>query len=315
MANSMARRDQGEAGMKLRVLVTDPGWFRYLADHPPDGEVNFWRPSAQQGFAALEPGEPVLFKLKSPYNAIAGGGFFLRFLRLSVTMAWTWFGPANGFPSLLEMRRRLGNGDIGCLVVAEPFFWPESQWLPAPADFAPNIQQGKNYDMDSPAGHYLLDAVADRLRRQRPEGGTEQAALVETVRYGTPRLVAPRVGQSGFRVLVTEAYDRRCAVTGEKTLPALDAAHIVPYGEGGPHAVDNGLLLRSDLHRLFDRGYLTVDPDDLRLRVSPRIRHEFHNGHAYYALHGTPLRRPAAPHPGPNREYLAYHAQHVFLEA
>ena len=51
---------------------------------------------------------------------------------------------------------------------------------------------------------------------------------------------------------MTDAYERRCAVTGEKTLPVLEAAHIRPYALLGPHRVNNGLLLRSDLHKLFD---------------------------------------------------------------
>jgi len=53
---------------------------------------------------------------------------------------------------------------------------------------------------------------------------------------------------------VTDAYTRRCAITGEKTLPALQAGHIRPHAKSGPHEIRNGLLLRSDLHNLFDLG-------------------------------------------------------------
>jgi hypothetical protein len=52
-------------------------------------------------------------------------------------------------------------------------------------------------------------------------------------RYGNPLMVRPRLGQGSFRVLVTETYQRRCALTGEKTLPVLEAAHIKPYAELG----------------------------------------------------------------------------------
>ena len=68
------------------------------------------------------------------------------------------------------------------------------------------------------------------------------------------------------------------------TLPALEAAHIKPVEEKGPNAVYNGLLLRSDVHRLFDRGYMTVTPE-LRIEVSRRIREEFENGRYYYPFH------------------------------
>jgi putative restriction endonuclease len=61
-------------------------------------------------------------------------------------------------------------------------------------------------------------------------------------RYGKPILVQPRLGQGAFRLLVTDAYQRGCAVTGERTLPVLDAAHIRPYAELGPHRLENGIL-------------------------------------------------------------------------
>jgi putative restriction endonuclease len=67
--------------------------------------------------------------------------------------------------------------------------------------------------------------------------------------------------------------------------PWPDAAHVYPYAEGGTHDVTNGLLLRRDIHSLFDRGYVTVTPK-MRFEVSRRIKEEFENGHDYYALHG-----------------------------
>lgn len=121
----------------------------------------------------------------------------------------------------------------------------------------------------------------------------------------------PRLGQGAFRVLVTDAYGRHCAVTGERTLPALEAAHIKPYSDSGPHALQNGLLLRSDLHRLFDRGYVTVDPDGTFL-VSRRIREDFENGRDYFALEGRRITAPAAPNPPPARELLEWHTNTVF---
>lgn len=121
----------------------------------------------------------------------------------------------------------------------------------------------------------------------------------------------PRLGQGSFRVVVTDLYERRCAVTGERTLPVLQAAHIRPYGADGPHEPRNGLLLRSDLHTLFDRGYVTVTPQ-LRFEVSRRIREEFENGRDYYALDGQAIRPPVRSDLAPAREYLDWHASNVF---
>lgn len=121
-----------------------------------------------------------------------------------------------------------------------------------------------------------------------------------------------RVSAKGtFRLLVTDAYDRRCTITGERTLPVLDAAHIKPYSVSGPHSIDNGLLLRSDLHTLFDRGYVTVDSGG-RVRVSRRIREAWENGRDYYAFEGRVLRPPLAPYAAPSTEYLQWHRDTVF---
>jgi len=108
------------------------------------------------------------------------------------------------------------------------------------------------------------------------------------------------------------AYGRRCTATGERTLPVLQAAHIHPYAVGGPHRVDNGLLLRSDLHTLFDRGYVTVTPE-ARLEVSSRIREEFENGRDYYALHGREIRLPTRLELRPLPAVLGWHNENVFL--
>lgn len=107
--------------------------------------------------------------------------------------------------------------------------------------------------------------------------------------------------------MVTDAYSRRCAITGEKTLPALEAGHIKPYAEAGPHRIDNGILLRSDLHNLFDLGYMTISLD-YRVEISRRIREEFENGRHYYALHGQKLAvLPDDVSARPAREFLEWH--------
>lgn len=129
------------------------------------------------------------------------------------------------------------------------------------------------------------------------------AEASEHGRFGSPQWVAPRLGQGGFRIAVTEAYRRQCAVTTEHSLPVLEAAHIRPYADDGSHEVTNGLLLRSDIHRLFDRGYVTVTPD-YRFRVSSRLRDEYQNGKIYYALDGRQILLPERPEDRPSRDAL-----------
>jgi putative restriction endonuclease len=110
---------------------------------------------------------------------------------------------------------------------------------------------------------------------------------------------------------VTDTYRRRCAVSGEKTLPALDAAHIRPYADGGEHRLPNGILLRRDLHSLFDAGYVTITPE-FKFEVSRRIREEFENGRHYYALHGQAVAAPDDPAHRPERSVLVWHNENLF---
>ena len=130
-------------------------------------------------------------------------------------------------------------------------------------------------------------------------------------RFGEPHLIRPRLGQGAFRILVTDIYQRRCAVTQERTLPALEAARIRPYGDGGEHEAPNGILLRRDIHSLFDAGYVTVTPD-LHFEVSRRIREEFENGRHSYALHGQRIDSPEEVGKRPNSAALIWHNEHCF---
>lgn len=126
-------------------------------------------------------------------------------------------------------------------------------------------------------------------------------------------LTRARLGQGAFRILVTDAYARRCAITGERTLPVLDAAHIKPFVNAGPNQIANGLLLRSDLHRLFDLGFMTITPD-LSVKVSGKIKEKYENGREYYALDGRELVViPTPARDRPSSQYLEWHNSNIFL--
>lgn len=172
--------------------------------------------------------------------------------------------------------------------------------------------QGKIYDTTQAVGNALYEQVQCRLTRQ-DRIQPDFIASESDNRYGNEQIIRPRIGQGTFKVLITEAYQRRCAITGEKTLPVLEAAHIKPYSVKGPHEVKNGILLRRDYHTLFDRGYITIDKT-LTIEVSPRIKEDFGNGREYYAHHGSkllvlPTRKDQLPDPG----YLEWHNQNVYV--
>lgn len=314
----------GVGRMRAYIGITDGDWFSFLSGRePPVDEVNFWQPSGNRNFRVLAPGELFLFKLHSPRNFIVGGGLFAHFTILPVSLAWDAFGEKNGAPSLSDIRQRIGryrrgavdpmeDYRIGCILLEQPFFLPESDWILAPTDWGRPTVQGATYDLAGGEGRRVWQDLVARLPLAALEvTGSQLPTVASEPRYGTPTLILPRLGQGTFRALVTDLYDRRCAVTGERTLPVLDAAHIKPYHLDGPHHPTNGLLLRSDLHTLFDRGYVTVTPR-MHLEVSRRIREEFENGRDYYKLHGLEVRRPQASDAAPAADYLDWHARTVF---
>lgn len=203
-----------------------------------------------------------------------------------------------------------GDPEIGCNILNAPFFWPEQDWIDVPSTWARNIVRGKAFDTNEADGSALWNQVEARFHTQSKVVLTAE----EGVRYGAEYLTRARLGQGAFRVLVTEAYQRRCAITGERTLPVLEAAHIKPYAKHGPHLVANGLLLREDLHTLFDDGYMTVT-EGLRVVVSKRIREKFENGREYYRHHGESLvNLPRKPDERPARDFLRWHNEEVFVE-
>lgn len=176
----------------------------------------------------------------------------------------------------------------------------------------PNIVQGKTYNTEIELGKKLWDDV--RIRLQAQHYFVDQQTLADSSqRYGQPTTIMPRLGQGSFRVIITDVYNRRCAITQERTLPVLEAAHIKPYNLNGPHEISNGILLRSDLHKLLDKGYITFTPEH-HLEVSRRIREEFENGRDYYALHGNKLRLPQNTDSWPKPEYLNWHNENVYFK-
>lgn len=90
----------------------------------------------------------------------------------------------------------------------------------------------------------------------------------EDARQTSYYLSLSRPGQAVFRRILVAAYNQRCAVTGCAAPNALEAAHVEPFKVGGIDTLSNGILLRADLHRLFDAGQVAVNPSTLTLHLS-----------------------------------------------
>lgn len=308
------------AERRLFVAPTDNRWFQFLRKRMIP-EVNFWRPSAR-GFRILRPGELFLFKLHREH-AISGGGFFVKFTRMPVSLAWQTFKTANGAPNPLELLRMIQehrsenpphpDPEIGCIILTEVFYFEDAEKVPLPRSYHPNLQSGRSYSLDTSEGMALYEAVMERLEARQDE-------VVSIIREtgDTYQVVRRLLRPQGFRAIVADAYQRRCAVTGEKVYPVLEAAHIKPVYASGPSEVRNGLLLRADLHKLFDAGYMTLDEHrrgDYRVVVSHRVRDDYDNGETYLQLNGRPLIVvPARKNDRPATDYIRWHQENIFIQ-
>ena len=283
--------------MRLFVGLADRAWVERVGALAP-GDANLWRPHRRL-FRALEPGEPYLLKLHAPWNAIVGAGRFVAAERLPLSLAWLAFGAANGAADPADFRQRITRAHperpaadpvLSCVVLERPVILDEGDWLAVPEDWRPSVAHGKLYRGD-PA-HALWEQVRERLGAR-----------------WSPTPPNGELGPGRFRLAVAEAYGRRCAATGERALAALDVVHLRPPSCGGPNRVDNGLLLRADLARLFEHGLLSVEPDGFVVRVHASVRGAARGSTVYASLDGRPLRVvPERFDLLPNRQLLAEHA-------
>lgn len=136
--------------------------------------------------------------------------------------------------------------------------------------------------------------------------GAFEPDSIEDARARTMASIVLRQGQQAFRQALLAAYEGRCAITGCDVAAVLEAAHIYPYQGATTNTVANGLLLRADLHTLFDLGWITVDAHTLTVAMHPSLRDSDY-GH----WHGQPLRLPTDGTQHPSQGALAWHQTHI----
>lgn len=311
--------------MKYFLGVTNLNWYTNLSKINPD-DVNFWQPGGNSNFQALQPGEPFLFKLKV-HNVIGGVGFFSQHILLPLNFAWDLYGNKNGFDTFQQFQRMINsirkddlesNRQIGCIILTNPVFFKSKDWIKLPENWSNSIVQGKGYDTNESIGKSYWDKTQLILDSYLPQNKiNDESKLIDGIPdspiYGNPVLAKVRIGQSSFATSVISAYNKRCSISGERTLPVLQAAHIKPYSKAGPNFIRNGLLLRSDIHKLFDEGYITITKEH-KVEVSKRIREEFENGRDYYKYHGFELPYLPRLQDRPHEEFVRWHNENVFKE-
>lgn len=143
--------------------------------------------------------------------------------------------------------------------------------------------------------HELLDLVHEDLEAR----GEFDPSSVESARRRVLRSVVYRQGSAKFRATLLQIYGGRCAVTGCDVVEVLEAAHVTPYMGEETNSPQNGILLRADIHTLWDLGLIAIDENSRTLLVSAQLR-----GTSYGELGGTLIELPRDEKLAPSRAAL-----------
>jgi hypothetical protein len=148
------------------------------------------------------------------------------------------------------------------------------------------------------AGRHIIQAASAFLLNERPAVSPSPESTTDLRALRSIRL---RRGQPAFRERLLTAYGARCVISGCDVVEALEAAHIVPHAQDGTYATSNGLLMRADLHTLFDLHLFSVCPDTGAVQLNPQLRT------AYGQFEKQVLRLPLRQADRPDPQALAHH--------
>jgi putative restriction endonuclease len=257
------------------ISPTDIDWFYFLREVGYNSEINFWTPTPWN-ISKLSEGDKLYFMLKSPIRKIGGNGQFLKYINMTVDDAWNKFGRKNGCNSKQELIRRLDkykskrsscekgilDAQIGCLILNNVEFFDDNDFLDL-----------KEHNVEFPINIVKIKYYEGNSLNNDAESFWDNFTLISETAEKTKKNVkiSERNGQGNFRAKITYAYSNRCCISGETTVELLEAAHIQPYIDERSNHVKNGLLLRADLHKLYDNGLMYID-DDFLIHISPQVK-------------------------------------------
>ncbi len=285
------------------ISPTDINWFNFLKENKHSNNVNFWTPTPWN-ISKLKIGDKFYFMLKSPIRKIGGFGIYNAYNNYSLDQAWDFFGYGNGCASKEELINKLDDykaknsqdkssvtkTQIGCISLSNVEFWDEENWIDlaeTDIDFSKSIVKLKYYTTDDfnssistieENGYTLVNMDSEKLKKTR--------------------MVSERKGQSYFKLIVSTAYNNRCCVTGEITPELLEAAYIQPYMNETSNHIQNGLLLRSDIHRLYDNNLLYID-EDFTIHISSKLISDY-----YKNFNNTKIKLPTQNFKLPSKDAL-----------
>lgn len=286
------------------ISPTDKNWFDFLKIMGFNSGVNFWTPTPWN-VKGIKNRDRLYFMLKSPIRKIGGFGEFAEYKNLTAVQAWNEFGYRNGRSSREEFidsiqeyinknSSKFGGGpiniskyEIGCLRLNNCEFWEEEQFVDLNTlelNFAPQVVTIKYFDQYDPI----------RLIQQE----LDNFDLVNEPRFNKKLSANSREGQSLFKGRILKAYDNKCCITGENIPELLEAAHIQEYKNRYSNHVQNGLLLRVDIHRLYDNQLIFIDENYI-IHVSALVTSK-----QYRQYHGKPISLPKLVNQLPSKTAL-----------
>ena len=283
--------------MKYAFAITDRDWYNYQKDHGFNNFINFWTPTVWKN-TKLKPGHILVFKLKEFKNSIediGGYGTIVEYKSQTREAAWNEFGRRNGFDTKEEFLKKLTKAnrgrskDSGCFVLKDVVFFDEPVKL---SDYGLSVSPRlERYSWGEGPFPFAQQVTSTQL-----DFSLVDPAKKEKVTQSTTK----RVGQDQFHADISRVYGYRCCITGETAPELLQAAHIQDYICKESHHIQNGLLLRIDIHKLFDSGLLYID-QHYHVHISPLV-----STTEYKNLENKPISLPNNPSDYPSLAALQF---------
>ena len=293
------------------VAPTDINWFSQLRQEGIHGELaNFWTPTPWN-ITKLSLGDKLCFMLKSPIRKIGGYGHFYSYQNMKASLAWEKFGRDNGVENLSQLIKRTNNyvskntdntitsnPEIGCILLDKLEFFSDDEF-----------KEDKELNFSFPAQvvkikYFNQDLNFTELNAYKSETKFELVSDRNISRTTSKKKL--RTGQAKFRKNVLRAYKNKCAISMSNVREVLEGAHIQTYFNEKSNHIQNGICLRSDFHKLFDNGLITID-DQFRIKISKILKTS-----GYEKYNDKQINLPENEESQPSKEALKYHHTYIF---
>jgi putative restriction endonuclease len=266
-----------------------------------------------------DPGALMMFTVQREGRTyICGGGFYCATRTMEPSKAWDLYGVNNGADSFKDFREQLlaagwREGEkLVANVINGCFAFSRHESYQIPDELGIRIRTGTTipFSLNNPDGRFLARVVMHR-RSPHLRPGTFNNEWP-----GIYLMAAEKHARDYSMVFFTQmlrAYDFRCAVTGDRTQPLLDVAHIRTFYDERFTNPCNGIVMRTDIHRLFSQGYITCEyASDSEVVVIVSKDLAVAGGGEYMKYDGVKLSLPEDKAMWPSRDYLVWHHERRF---